>query len=263
MASQSDFEHCYRDRQTTLHHMAYMRMAKVLLALRIIDDAGIALEEKRILDYGFGAGTFFRYCPRSASLAGVEIDPENVKAVAEMLRARGYTRLALERLDVEEWQQHPLLAKQYDLVLCSHVLEHAPDAIILLKRLKQCVQPAGAIVTLLPVNETVPDPHHVHVVDRGLIEDWAEQAGLQISNYIEDDPWFYWAQFLRAGDERWKRMFGQACSLGVGVAATILGHRAWWRLSRLFAAVTRSKPRQAAFLLRPKSGLAREKPLER
>jgi hypothetical protein len=62
-----------------------MRMAKVLLALYICRKAGISLDRKSIFDYGFGAGTFFRYCPGSSRLSGVEIDPVNVEEVKNML----------------------------------------------------------------------------------------------------------------------------------------------------------------------------------
>src|SRR5438105_4257037 len=79
--AQEDFLTCYRGRQTILHHIAYMRMSKVLLALHLCEGAGLSLENKSIFDYGFGAGTFFRYCPPSSRLFGVEMDPENVAGV--------------------------------------------------------------------------------------------------------------------------------------------------------------------------------------
>ena len=76
--TQTDYLTCYRGRQSVLHHASYMRMSKVLLALRLCEEARVKLEDTEILDYGFGAGTFFRYCPPSSRLFGVEIDPENV-----------------------------------------------------------------------------------------------------------------------------------------------------------------------------------------
>src|SRR4051812_40275231 len=68
---QEDFLTCYRGRQSALHHASYMRMAKVLFALSLCEEAEIGLEDRDILDYGFGAGTFYRYCPRSSRLFGV------------------------------------------------------------------------------------------------------------------------------------------------------------------------------------------------
>src|SRR4051812_17117097 len=122
MASQQIFETVYRSRQSFLHHAAYMRMAKVLLTQHVLEKAGISLEKKMFFDYGFGAGTFFRYCPSSARLFGVEIDPVNVADVGQMLLKRGSKNACLEPIDVDRWEQHPLLQKKYDVVLCSHVL---------------------------------------------------------------------------------------------------------------------------------------------
>ena len=50
---QTVFETVYRGRQSALHHLAYMRMGKVLLALRSLAGAGIDLSDKTIFDYGF------------------------------------------------------------------------------------------------------------------------------------------------------------------------------------------------------------------
>src|SRR5205823_2387109 len=102
---------CYRGRQGWLNHAAYMRMAKVLLTLRLCREAGVTLENKDLLDYGFGAGTFFRYCPPSTRLFGVEMDLENVNAVRAMLRERGIEDADLQTIDIAHWESHPLLAR--------------------------------------------------------------------------------------------------------------------------------------------------------
>ncbi len=104
-------------------------MAKVRLALTLCRQAGVSLEGKEILDYGFGAGTFFRYCPPDSRLFGVEIDPQNVEAVQRMLRERGCERADLRTIDIEHWDSHALLDRQYDVILCSHVIKHLPDPV--------------------------------------------------------------------------------------------------------------------------------------
>lgn len=87
--SQEVFETVYRGRQSGLHHAAYMRMCKVLLALRVLREARVDMQKADIFDYGFGAGTFYRYCPTNARLAGVEQDPVVCQEVAGMLAGRG------------------------------------------------------------------------------------------------------------------------------------------------------------------------------
>src|SRR5215204_1197205 len=101
MASQDVFQSCYRGRQSALHHMSYMRMAKVSLTLRLLELARINLQGKSVFDYGFGAGTFFRYCPADARLSGVEIDRQNVVAVQGMLASLGYRNVELDAIEIE------------------------------------------------------------------------------------------------------------------------------------------------------------------
>ena len=164
--SQDDFKECYRGRQSALHHAAYMRMAKVLLALHLCEQAGITLDGKDIFDYGFGAGTFFRYCPRGSRLFGVEMDVENVESVRAMLRERGFPEPDLRTIEIEHWQAHPLLERRYDVILCSHVLEHLPDPAMFLKSLRECLNGDGFFLGLVPINERLMDPHHVQPLNR-------------------------------------------------------------------------------------------------
>jgi SAM-dependent methyltransferase len=246
---QGSFMECYRGRQSALHHAAYMRMAKVLLALELSSRAGITLEGKDILDYGFGAGTFYRYCPRDSRLFGVEMDEENIAAVRDMLEERGFPSVDLQKIEIERWAEHPLLARKYDVILCSHVLEHLPDPAMFLKRIGECLNPAGLFIGLVPLNERIMDPHHVQRLNEAKIRALAETAGLRVTHYLEADPWLYWFQPLFTRDRGWVHLAAQTVSIGLGVPATLLGHRLWFALGRVFGALTLSKPAQAAFVL--------------
>lgn len=249
MASQEIYRDCYRGRQTVLHHMSYMRMSKVLLAISILAKSGIDLGGKKIFDYGFGAGTFFRYCPRGAKLFGVEIDPENVSAVREMLNRKGYESVCLDSVDLEKWETHPLIQGRYDVFLCSHVLEHLPDPVAFLCRVSKVVADDGAFVGLVPLNERRANPHHLHTVDEAKIRSWAAQSGLNVSWYLEGDPWTYWVQPLFTRSGLLSHKVAQAISLVLGVPATLLGYRFWGGLGRVVGLFTLSRPTQAAFIL--------------
>ncbi|HTR42048.1 MAG TPA: methyltransferase domain-containing protein [Pseudomonadales bacterium] len=251
MAGQEIFENVYRKRQTVLHHMAYMRMAKVLLALEILQNARIDLDRKAIFDYGFGAGTFFLHCPISARIAGVEIDPVHVADVQRKLQRRGFSNVRLQTIVIEQWEQHPLLREQYDIFLCSHVLEHLPDPVKFLCRIRSCIKSDGVFVGLVPLNERRPNPHHVQTCDRTKIQEWLGQAGLKTRCYMESDPWLFWLQPFFANDTGLRHRLAQVSSLILGVPATLLGHRVWEALSPWCARLTGSKPTQAAFVAQP------------
>jgi len=250
VSDQTIFEECYRGRQSSLHHMAYLRMAKVLLALESLRAANIDLSSKRVFDYGFGAGTFFHYCLPSTRLFGVEIDPANVAEVRRSLATKG-READLQAISLDSWSGHPLLARQYDLFLCSHVLEHLPDPVAFLRRVRSCISPGGRFIGLVPLNERAENPHHVNAPDRAMIEEWAREAGYAMSFYEENDPYLYWFQPLFAADSGWRHKAAQAVSLGLGVAAKVLGRRAWLAFAPFFARVTFSLPTQAVFLLEP------------
>jgi 2-polyprenyl-3-methyl-5-hydroxy-6-metoxy-1,4-benzoquinol methylase len=250
MPSQEIFETCYRQRQGGVHHLAYMRLSKVLLAMQMIERSAIELNGRSILDYGFGAGTFFRHCPVSAALYGLEIDADNVAAVAKMLKSRGHHKVDLQVLDPDHWAKSPLLDRRYDVILCSHVLEHLENPVELLRCLARCLNPGGKIVGLVPINERTLNPYHVRPIDNALVERWTTDAGLSLVDYVEADPWIYWLQPLYATHAPLKHKLAQAVSLGLGTAAATMGGKAWVKASLFFARITRSKPTQAGFILR-------------
>lgn len=250
MARGDVFAHVYRGRQGDLHHMAYLRMSKVLLALGVLERMSFDLASRSILDYGFGAGTFFRYCPTSARLFGVETDPENVSGVREMLERRGHRAPTLAPIDAERWSAHPLLERRYDLVLCSHVLEHLREPLAFLSRLRACLDDHSLFLGLVPINERRANPEHVHAVDRATVESWADGSGHSLELYVESDPWTYWLQpFFTSHSGPYHRL-AQVFSLALGVPATLLGPGRWEAISPAFAKLTRSEPTQAAFVLK-------------
>ena len=250
MASQQTFLTCYRGTQGAFRHMAYMRMAKVLFLQKLIDRAEIALDGARIFDYGFGAGTFFHVCPRSARLFGVELDPLAVQEVASSVRAAGFQNVDLQPIAIENWSEHPLLRQQYDVIVCSHVLEHLPDPVAYLRKMRDCLAPGGSFLGLVPINERKPDPHHQSVVTRTVVEDWAAASDLRMALYEEGDPWIYWAQPFFTFERGPMHKLAQAISITLGVPATLLGYTRWAGIARAFQAVTASRPMQAGFVFR-------------
>jgi len=248
MANREVFKSVYRGRQGILHHMAYMRMAKVLMTLHVLARAGVWLEGKSLFDYGFGAGTFFRYCPTTARLAGVEMDVVNVAAVSAGLRRRGFPNARLGVIQIEQWEQHPLLQEAYDIFLCSHVLEHLPEPVAFLRRVRSSVKRDGVFVGLVPLNERRPNPHHDQICTQATIRGWLEQSGLTLRCYLEGDPYGYWIQPLFTSDTGLRHRLAQVASLALGIPFTLAGHRVWAGLAPAFAGLTCAKPTQAAFV---------------
>ncbi len=244
------FETVYRGRQSAWHHMAYMRLGKVWLALEILRQNGMNLVGKEIFDYGFGAGTLFHYLPKTADLFGVEQDPEVCEKVAARIKKKWHGKVDLAPIEIERWTEHRLLKQKYDLIVCSHVLEHLPEPDGLLKVLGECLSPTGRIVGLVPIHEREENPHHVQKASKGVILSWAKSSGLEVEKYLEGDPWLYWLQPLYTHDAGAWHIVAQGVSFGLGLLARFSGPRGWARLGQIFGALTGSLPTQAAFILK-------------
>ena len=244
------FETVYRGRQRGWHHLAYMRLGKVWLTLELLRQSGMNLAEKKIFDYGFGAGTLFHYLPKTANLFGVEQDPKVCEEVAVKIKKKWYGEVDLAPIEIERWTEHRLLKQKYDLIICSHVLEHLPEPEKLLKVLGECLSPTGRIVGLVPIHERAENPHHVQKVNEEAVQRWAKGSAVVVEKYMEADPWLYWLQPIYTHDAGAWHIVAQGISLGLGLLARLSGPRGWARLGRIFGALTGSLPTQAAFILR-------------
>lgn len=250
-ASQERFETVYRGRQSFWHHASYMRMAKVLFGLWMLQKSKFHAENKKIFDYGFGAGTMFRFFPKNAQLFGVEQDPKTCQEVAQTLEAAGFRHVHLAPIKVGQEDSNPLLSATYDLVILSHVLEHLPDPAGFLRKMKGCLSLSGMILGLVPINERASNPHHLQLVDYDTVKTWAAVAGFKILGYAEGDPWLYWWQPLYTHDRGWRHIVAKGVSLGLGIPATFCGPQLWHFFGKFAGKLFSARPTQAAFPLAP------------
>ncbi len=249
---QEKFYTVYRGGYSGLRTRSYIRVGKTHAARLLLKRNGIALTKRSVFDYGFGPGSFFLICGRDCSLAGLELDGENVAAVRKLLAERGYERVDLDAIEADRLSEHPLLERSYDLVVLSHVLEHLDEPEPLLRRLADCLAADGAVLGLLPLNEITRDEDHKRACDRDTVDRWAAQAGCEIADYVELDHFFYWVLPVVQAKSRIGRFAAQGLGLGAGLAASLFSPEFWFRMGSWFGSLTRSKPTQAVFLLRRK-----------
>jgi len=81
----------------------------------------------------------------------------------------------LLRREIAEWSG---VDGQFDLVCCSHVLEHVPDDLALLRRLRSITRPGGNVLLNVPINEVLEDPKHARRYERESLRSVIEAAGL-------------------------------------------------------------------------------------
>ena len=97
---------------------------------------------ERVLDLGCGAGAFLTALREAgADPVGVEI----AEAAAERARATG-----VEVRLLEPDGSLPFGHGAFDLVWCSEVLEHVPDALALLHETRRVLKPGGRLLLTVP-----------------------------------------------------------------------------------------------------------------
>lgn len=227
-----------------------------MLLRRLLAAEGRDLAHQRVLDYGFGAGAFLQDCPTCAHLFGVEMDPEAVAELESFLRAREFAQVDLRPLDVERWRENALLTLRYDVIVCSHVLEHLPNPVELLAALKKCLAPGGVLLVLLPIHERRRDPHHAHAVTPALALEWCARAGLVVARRFDSDYACDPFQPVFAWRGRLGRIVAQGVSLGLGLAAKLVGENRWMPLGDWLGPKLGWRPTQLALALAPNAEIA-------
>jgi hypothetical protein len=114
---------------------------------------------------------------------------------------------------------------------------------------RRCLKEGGRFLGVVPVNELAHNPHHIHRVNENRVALWAKEAGLTLGHYREEDPFGYWIQPLFCGSGGSRLFLARMTSLTLGVPATLMGPKVWWRVGRVFARLTGSRPTQAVFAL--------------
>ena len=96
----------------------------------------------RLLDLGCGDGTVLYLARRDGwEVQGVELFPEQTKLVRETLG------LPVDTADIGSYEGQPA---SWDVVVLTHVLEHLPDPVGALRKIRDLLTPGGAGVLEFP-----------------------------------------------------------------------------------------------------------------
>lgn len=138
----------------------------------IVEEQG----EAKVLDYGCGWGVFLLSLPRRQVEAYCydisEPAMSGLEAVMRMLRRK------VSRIDFGE--DGRIIPEDFDVIICSHVLEHVDDDRRLLTDLSRALRQGGFLLINVPINETLPDPKHVRFYTPGILKMLMTETGLKI-----------------------------------------------------------------------------------
>lgn len=110
----------------------------------------IALNNSSILDVGFGFGYLSMIFDTSSTIFGVELSHSAVNRFKKELAKAGYKRFSIHQAEISKGVK---FSKKFDLVICSHVLEHLENPTKLCSNFKNVVKESGFLLIILPVNE--------------------------------------------------------------------------------------------------------------
>jgi 2-polyprenyl-3-methyl-5-hydroxy-6-metoxy-1,4-benzoquinol methylase len=171
------------------------------------------LPNKRILDFGCGAGGFLLLAKELASeVMGVEIE----------IRVRDYWAGKLEIAPTIEYFGE----KRYDLITAFHVLEHLRDPRTTLQELAELLDPDGKLVIEVPNSEdallTLYDcsafqdftywSQHLYLFNGNTLSLLAKQAGLRVTSvqhyqrYPLSNHLYWLSKNMPGGHQQWAFM---------------------------------------------------------
>lgn len=142
-------------------------------------ELNVDLENREVLDVGFGAGHMLASFPKSCHLYGAEISASAVemlsKADSPLKDHRAVDLFQVDPNDPESMPQGP-----FDVVLSSHTIEHVPSDRALLRSIHARLRPDGLFFLFLPIEEPNYHPDHVRSYSMESIRALMEEHGFNV-----------------------------------------------------------------------------------
>lgn len=237
MSSQDIFKSIYRNRNSWLHQLSYMRRGKNYAIMDCLEQCGMHLENKKIFDFGFGPGNFLSSCPFNSHLSGCEVDTVHVESLTKELIKRGHKNVDLRPTSENSDDYYsPFRGQKYDIVVLSHVLEHIADPENVLKAVGESLKQDGVAIVILPINEKIPDCKHLHKVTSEMALQWFASANMEVEICKEVGWVDHLIQPYLARQGAMGRLLAQSIGLSFGLLSTLFKANNWWKWTDKFGA---------------------------
>lgn len=149
--------------------------------------------ESNILELGAHNGpNMIHYAREGHEVTGVELSDTLIatfKKFAEKEKPEVQAKMKIIQSWIEEFQP----TEKYDYVLCTEILEHVTDPIVILKKAQECLKQDGKVYISSPSTHWGNNTH-VRGVPVDELNNWIEEAGLKSEKaWEEDGRTFAWA----------------------------------------------------------------------
>jgi glycosyltransferase involved in cell wall biosynthesis len=103
---------------------------------------------RRVLEVGSGTGAMTRYLATREHVTATDIDAQYVDLLKRTYD--GSPNVEVRQLDLARIGEDGLVAKSYDTIVCSNVLEHVEDDGAALRVMRDLCTPGGRVVLIVP-----------------------------------------------------------------------------------------------------------------
>ncbi len=182
---QYGFSAAYED--AAFSHEGRERKAKKVLA--ILEDAVGDLSDKHLLDIGCSAGIMTNcYAKKFGRVTGTDIDMPAIAFAASADEAGCLSWV------VADSQCLPFPESSFDVVTCTHIYEHVPDARLLMAEIFRVLRPGGACFFSAGNRLSLIEPHY-RLPLLSVIPKWMAHVYLRIvgrGKYYYETHLTYW-----------------------------------------------------------------------
>jgi SAM-dependent methyltransferase len=138
-----------------------------------------------VLEIGFGFGLTLAKFPKTVILFGTDISWNAVRLFHQLCINERRKNLFC----VNDTLGALPLCSQFDVIICSHVLEHVIDDVALLHEFRRLLAPTGVLLLNVPINELDPDPKHVRRYDAEMLKQKLFTAKFRVVQQLTADRW--------------------------------------------------------------------------
>lgn len=151
-------------------------------------------DKRQLIDIGFGSGYIISKISKKFPIFSTGLD-----IVSETVKKYNNRRLSNSKaLQINPYKFIiPFKSNSVDFVICSHVLEHVIDDVVVLQEIKRVIKKDGVIYLNVPINEeNLPIPNHIRKYTPVQFDKKLRKIKFIFIENFESDNFALWINYL-------------------------------------------------------------------
>jgi len=192
----------YYDKPPWWFSLRYDTQYKKKTCIELIKRNKIIVDDKKILELGFGSGDILLSFGKS-DLHGVEMSNS---AISFVLKKAKKKKIANIKLENNSDGSLPYSDNCFDIIIASHVMEHVENDAITISEINRVLVDGGYCIILIPINENYDDPKHIRKYSTKSFLDLIKINQFNIVDNYENEYLFHLVEsfYYRKLNKKWK-----------------------------------------------------------